>query len=132
MKSCTKTAVVAVTLVTIGLIVPATAPAHKLPASYARYEASSVALNWFLSDPDGTNSWVDGCQRETWHQVSCDANEESTHTGTFSCSTYSCHETDTITTCWKRVWATVKFNGYRIGYSVGYPHCSTRTDTSYF
>ncbi len=119
----------ATVMIALGLALPGAASAHKLPMYYARAAANSVALDWAGADPNNTGLWVNYCQRYSDHKTSCDANVESTRYGTLHCGTYSCSETDTITTCWKRVFATLS-GAYKVRYRIGYAHCSTRTSTT--
>jgi hypothetical protein len=95
---------------------------------YAREAADDMAINWYLSGPEMTSSWVNACWRYTDHKVSCDAMVESTHHGDLHCGYMSCSSTDTSTTCWKRVWASV--GGYKVRYRVSYAHCSSQSDTT--
>jgi hypothetical protein len=134
MKKRTKTAVAAVALVALGLVVPTAASADTLSMGYARERASDVAIDWYLADPDGDGWSVNDCWRYSAHKVSCDANISATHYGDLHCGTYSCHSTDTIRTCWKRVFARLSphWQAWKVRYSVGASHCTTRTDTDYY
>jgi hypothetical protein len=130
MKKRTVTGIAAA-VTALALVLPAAASAQKVSMYYARAQAGSVALDWATADPNNTNLWVDECLRYSYRKVSCNANVESTHYGTLHCSTisYTCSETDTITTCWKAVYA-IATGAYKVRYSVGSPHCSSRTSTS--
>jgi hypothetical protein len=130
-KKRTKTAVAAA-LVLLGLAaVPTAASADKVAMSYARDQALNVALDWSLADPDLATPWVDTCWRYSDHKISCDANVEFTHFGDLHCGYYSCWSTDTIRTCWKRVYAKLSphWQRYKVRHSVSAAHCTTTTDT---
>jgi hypothetical protein len=133
MKKRTK-AVIGLALIVAGLAVPATASADKVPMSYARDYANNVAIDWSLSDPDLGTFWVDTCWRYSDHKISCDANVEFTHYGDLHCGYYSCWATDTIRTCWKRVYAKLNphWQRYKVRQSVSAAHCTTTTDTDRF
>jgi hypothetical protein len=135
MKKRTKMAIAA-GLVLLGLaVVPTVASAHKLPVSYVQNATTNVAVDWYLSESRWSEYWVNNCSH--WppgnlHKASCDAFVKGTTYGDLRCPSYSshCYETDTTTTCWKRVHATLK--GRSVRYRVAYPHCSSTTSTDRF
>ena len=131
MKKRTKTAVTVVFVLLGFAVVPTAASGHKLSMYYARSAATSVALDWSFADPNNTDLWVNSCFRYSQHKVSCDANVESTRYGTLHCGTYSCSETDTITTCWKSVYALLS-GRYKVRYRVGPAHCTSRSSTTHY
>jgi hypothetical protein len=133
MKKGTK-AVIGLALIVVGLAVPATASADKIPMSYARSHTTDVAIDWYLSDPAMTTFWVNGCHRYSAHDTKCDAWVEGTTYGDLHCGYYSCWSTDTTRTCWKRVHATLSPHSqrYRVRYSASIAHCTTTTDTDRF
>ena len=117
----------------VGAVSAPTASAHKLPVSYVQARATNVAIDWYLSSSQWDSYWVNNCShwpRGNPHKASCDAYVAGTHYGDIHCGSYSCSETDTTTTCWKRVKATVR--GNTVHYQVKYPHCSTQSNTDYF
>jgi hypothetical protein len=129
----TKTALV-LALVGLGLVLPATASGDNLSMSHARSRALDVVLDWSLADPNISTFWVNSCWRYSPHKTSCDANLESTQFGDLHCGISRCWSTDTIRICWKRVYARLSphWQAFKVRYSVGPSHCSTRTDTDYY